>query len=221
MEASRVLKRCLACSLVLALAIPAGLAPGVGADHERADAQQVCPLTPFEDLIPDEVPEIEDCRDNDLTAPGAHAVVTNLSVESEGCTTGPALCEVTVTAEAEHWAWRPQPDTDLELRVVGPTGVAEAEDQCQTPWEFRSTCYTQASTDYLAPTEPIDAEVEPDAWPAPDAVASPQTFCAIAIAETEPVGATGEANDEQDEDTARDMRGTCFEIDQNTFNGLP
>lgn len=217
------MKRHRAALLALALLVPVSVATTATADHERAIGEEICPQDAIDNIWPDNpIPDIDDCRDNEFTAPGAHAKIQRLELTTISCTEEPVLCEIEVDAETEHWAWRPRSTGELRVRAVGPTGTTMGFDECETGGQFRGTCTTRVTFEHLAPTEEIEeAEVTYDPSPQAGATVSPGAFCVQAFAKTTPHGATGLENDEQDEDPARDMAGTCVEVDQHWYNGLP
>jgi hypothetical protein len=214
--------RTLAWLLALGMLVPVSIAGVAGADHDNSDLAQFCPRDHVEARNADNqvMDKSQACIDNELVAPGAHAEILDLELETQSCEQGNAVCEVTVDVTAEHWAHRPASSGHLQVQAVGPTGATVAEDACETPWEFRSECDTQVTFDHVAPTEPLQHEAEVDAWATPELVVSPQSFCVLALAETTPDG-TEDTGDEQDEDTARDLDSTCLTADQHRFNGLP
>lgn len=217
------MSRRVAALLAFAVLVPASVASVASADHENARGEEICPKEAADNVWPDNpIPDgVIGCTDNELVSPGAHAEITSLEVTTDSCTQDPVLCEVTIEAEAEHWAHQWNSDGQLTVRVVGPTGQSVGYDECSLPFEFRETCHTSVTLEHLAPTEELDTPTyDHEGWPPLDLVVNPQTFCVLAYAQTTPWGTEGH-NDEQDEDPARDLRGTCVDVDQDQFNAVP
>lgn len=214
--------RRLAALLAIAVLVPASLATVASADHENARGEEICPKQAVDNIWSDNPsPDVVGCTDNELVAPGAHAAITILDVTTDSCTQDPVLCEVTIEAEAEHWAHQWNSKGELSVRVVGPTGQSVGYDECNMPYQFRETCHTSVSLEHLAPSEELDTPTyEHEGWPRADLVLDPQTFCVLAYAQTTPWGTEG-YNDERDEDPARDVKGTCVDVGQHQFNALP